>query len=89
MINKEDAIKYIGEVIIPPMTSNLPKDIAEHQKILDALRMAQQALQNEINFAKEIEKIKAEINEKDRYMLPKDYVFGVIDNHIKKLKGEI
>ena len=36
----------------------------------------------------ELEKIKAEINEKDRYMLPKGFVFGVIDNHIKELKGE-
>lgn len=36
----------------------------------------------------ELEKIKVEINEKDRQWMPKRYIFELIDNHIKELKGE-
>ena len=35
-----------------------------------------------------LEKIKAEINEKDRAWMPKSFVNKIFDNHIKELKGE-
>ena len=92
MITKEEAIKYLGKFSPPPMTSNLPEAVAEHQKYIDALRLAQQSLQNEINFTEELEKLRAEI---DEFMIISffdddeiKFIRYCFDQHISKLKGE-
>ena len=47
-----------------------------------------ETVKNGTPLQEELEKIKAEINEKDRQWLPKRYIFELIDNRIKELKGE-
>lgn len=92
MITKEEAIKYLGNFSIPPMTSNLPEAVIEHQNYIDTLRLSQQSLQNEINFIEELKKLRAEI---DEFMIISffdddeiNYIRHCFDQHIYKLKGE-
>lgn len=82
MITKEEAIQYLGNLPIPPMTSNLPKAVTEHLNYIDALRIAQQSLQNEINSIIELEKIKAEIEKRkavSKQLCRNDYEMGLSD----------
>lgn len=92
MITKEEAIKYLGKFSIPPMTSNLPEAVTEHQNYIDTLRLSQQSLQNEIKTVEELEKLRAEI---DEFMIISffdddeiKFIRHCFDQHISKLKGE-
>lgn len=92
MITKEEAIKYLGNFSIPPMTSNLPEAVTEHQNYIDTLRLSRQSLQNEINFIEELEELRAEI---DEFMIVSffddneiKFIRNCFDQRISKLKGE-